>query len=260
MKKQILILPLLMPLSIWAQEKNNKTKIDNSINNEILEVKSSLLEHKAIFNKVNLSTTTNSPTLLQNIDFSSPDSLVNLSEINGSRNQDHYIKNTTISHDVELSLHGIIYADLNCYNVEEAYEISDKQARLFKYENTYFIFKDRNDKIIVTIAYLKRKVGFLEENFKIVSSTTNQSANIKFSIFPNPTADHLNVRYQVPSLGIYTLKVQDINGRTVAVLLDKKEIAAGEYEIDTNLSLVSGNYFVVFESLNNQTTQKLIIK
>jgi hypothetical protein len=57
--------------------------------------------------------------------------------------------------------------------------------------------------------------------------------------YPNPFNPSTVISYQLPVIGFVTLKVYDILGREVATLINEEK-PAGEYEVEFNISNLSG--------------------
>lgn len=76
--------------------------------------------------------------------------------------------------------------------------------------------------------------------------------------YPNPFNPETIIRFNLPEAGHVTLKVHDVNGREVRILLDDFKIA-GEHVIRFNgLGLSSGVYYYSIKSGNFATTKKMV--
>ncbi len=79
--------------------------------------------------------------------------------------------------------------------------------------------------------------------------------------YPNPFNPSTTIRFQIPSDGFVTLKLYDILGNEVAVLLNE-DMKAGFYAADLNSNeyhLSSGVYFYKLISGNYSDTKKLVL-
>lgn len=77
--------------------------------------------------------------------------------------------------------------------------------------------------------------------------------------YPNPFNPSTSIAYSVPSNEFVSLKVYDILGKEVAVLVNEEK-SAGNYEVNFNAeNLSSGIYFYVMTSSNFSKTNKMIL-
>lgn len=77
--------------------------------------------------------------------------------------------------------------------------------------------------------------------------------------YPNPFNPSTTIKFTIPEEGIVTLKVYDILGKEVSVLLNEVK-QKGNYEINFNASgLSSGVYFYKLESGNFKNTKKMFL-
>ncbi len=77
--------------------------------------------------------------------------------------------------------------------------------------------------------------------------------------YPNPFNPETRIRYKIPSETNVTLKVYDVLGREIAVLVDKEQYA-GIYEVVFNgKNLSSGIYFYKLETDNYSDSKKLLL-
>jgi parallel beta-helix repeat protein len=80
-----------------------------------------------------------------------------------------------------------------------------------------------------------------------------------FQNYPNPFNPATNIKFQIPKNSFVILKIFDILGREVAVLVNEK-LHAGEYEIPfSNDMLISGIYFYRLEAGDFVSTRKMIL-
>jgi hypothetical protein len=95
----------------------------------------------------------------------------------------------------------------------------------------------------------------------------NQSGNVKdfelFQNYPNPFNPSTKIRFQIKESGFVSLKVYDILGKEVAVLMNEK-LQPGSYEIPFSINeynenhISSGIYFYSLETENYRSTKKMI--
>lgn len=77
--------------------------------------------------------------------------------------------------------------------------------------------------------------------------------------YPNPFNPITKIDFSIPSQGLVTLKVYDILGKEVAVLIDKN-LTSGNYSVDFDASkLNSGVYFYKLSSGNFAETKKMMV-
>ena len=80
-----------------------------------------------------------------------------------------------------------------------------------------------------------------------------------FQNYPNPFNPSTRIQYQISSLAKVTLKVYDLLGNEVAILVDEYK-SAGTYDVDFNgESLNSGIYFYTLNAGNFTQTKKLVL-
>ena len=77
--------------------------------------------------------------------------------------------------------------------------------------------------------------------------------------YPNPFNPKTNIKFQITEPGFTTLKVFNVLGNEVSILINDN-LSAGNYEIDFNgSSLSSGTYFYTLTSGNNRQTKKMLM-
>jgi len=90
----------------------------------------------------------------------------------------------------------------------------------------------------------------------------NSSIVEKFKLYqnyPNPFNPTTSIRYQISNNGYVTLKVFDILGKEIAILVNEKK-SAGEYEVQfTDYRLSSGIYFYTLNVGDISETKKMIL-
>ncbi len=77
--------------------------------------------------------------------------------------------------------------------------------------------------------------------------------------YPNPFNPTTKIKFALPNAGLVTLKMYDILGKEVSVLINK-QMSAGTFEYEFNaIGLTSGVYFYRIESGNFVDTKKLVL-
>ncbi len=77
--------------------------------------------------------------------------------------------------------------------------------------------------------------------------------------YPNPFNPNTTIGYQIPSAGKVSLKVYDILGKEVAVLVDEYK-ESGRYTVNfTGVNLASGVYLSKLEACNLVSSKKLVL-
>ncbi len=77
--------------------------------------------------------------------------------------------------------------------------------------------------------------------------------------YPNPFNAGTTIRYSLPRTGLVTLKVYDLLGHEIVVLVDKVQVA-GQYSVTFDgAGLQSGTYFVKIETADFTDTKKLTL-
>ena len=80
-----------------------------------------------------------------------------------------------------------------------------------------------------------------------------------FSNYPNPFNPTTKIKFQIPETGITILKIYDVLGNEVTVLINEEE-SAGSYEVEFNgTGLPSGIYFYQLKAGNYVATKKMIL-
>src|SRR5690606_21088736 len=91
----------------------------------------------------------------------------------------------------------------------------------------------------------------------IPTSVKSYGKGSSLKIYPNPTTGRLLVELNAEKETETTVFVTDISGKVVSMLFQGKIL--GQKQIDVNLNLQPGIYFVISSSENGMKTQKLII-
>jgi hypothetical protein len=94
------------------------------------------------------------------------------------------------------------------------------------------------------------------------SGTKDRKISLRFSLnqnYPNPFNPATKIRYVVGNLEFVTLKVFDIMGREITILVNEQR-PAGEYEINFNASgLAGGVYFYKLQAGSYSSAKKLVL-
>ena len=110
-------------------------------------------------------------------------------------------------------------------------------------------FMDLSDELRLTVVTIDRDGGNIVEgaidNFFIteelsVSSQEVFAANTSVNVFPNPTADAFNLRYQTSTTERLTLRITDATGR----LISERSLPGGAGTARVGTELPSGLYFL----------------
>jgi len=77
--------------------------------------------------------------------------------------------------------------------------------------------------------------------------------------YPNPFNPVTSIKYDVPKTGVVKIKVYDLTGKLVDVLVNG-EMAAGSYEVNFNgMNYASGVYFYKFESADYTKVMRMVL-
>ncbi len=113
-----------------------------------------------------------------------------------------------------------------------------------------------------SIFYYRLKQIDTDGNFEYSEIILVEAITQNFSLsqnYPNPFNPSTVISYQLPVNGNVTLKVYDVLGNEVAVLVDE-EIPSGVYEINFNAAnLASGIYFYKIQAASFIETKKMIL-
>lgn len=113
-------------------------------------------------------------------------------------------------------------------------------------------------------AELDNAVAAARSKFSIITDMGDKESlkPISFNLaqnYPNPFNPATIIKFSIPEENIVILKVYDVLGKEIAVLINEKK-TAGNYEISFNASgLSSGVYFYKFEAGNFTSTKKMIL-
>lgn len=93
-----------------------------------------------------------------------------------------------------------------------------------------------------------------------VGEDASNENNLEFSAYPNPVEDKCNLSFHLASNSKVKVTVQSIEGKQIAVVLDK-EMVSGDYAISWDASsTANGIYFCTIQSNNNSITRKIVIQ
>jgi len=105
-------------------------------------------------------------------------------------------------------------------------------------------------------------------SFDLPTSVKNEFTSLDFMLeqnYPNPFNPATTIRYRIPDAGFVSLKVYDIIGREVAVLVNESK-PAGTYEVEFNTQqtaenrkLTSGVYYYRLQSGGYNSIKKIIL-
>ncbi len=127
---------------------------------------------------------------------------------------------------------------------EVSYKILIDNLRLV-YEDTTIVLDSFGDSIIVNV-----KNDYL---FDIPSSI------ILYQNYPNPFNPITTIKYEVPELSSITLKVYDVLGNEIAILVNEEK-PAGNYEIQFDATAFpSGVYFYKLQAGSFVETKKMVL-
>jgi hypothetical protein len=142
---------------------------------------------------------------------------------------------------------------------------SDKYPLKIKVEGISISLKDRiNGKIINTelkdgdeINITKKKITSFE-----VAGKRTEDQPVLYQLcqnYPNPFNPEATINYQLPQAGHVTLKIYDILGKEVAILVNKVQ-STGNYSVNfEGTNLPSGIYFYQLKSGDFIQTRKMIL-
>jgi hypothetical protein len=119
----------------------------------------------------------------------------------------------------------------------------DNQGKIYTASTEYGMMIFKND-----------LVTSIREEDKIIPAEFSLNQN-----YPNPFNPSTKISYLIPSGDYVTLKVYDILGNEISILVSEYE-SAGSYEIDFNGSEIStGVYLYVLRYGNNMLTKKMVL-
>jgi hypothetical protein len=109
-------------------------------------------------------------------------------------------------------------------------------------------------------AILKGIDAYMQDTTAVTSVIASKSTPSYFMLeqnFPNPFNPSTIIRYQLLKQSYITLKVYDVLGREVAVLVNEEQSSGSHSAIFNAASLGSGIYFYRLTSGSNAETKKM---
>lgn len=82
-------------------------------------------------------------------------------------------------------------------------------------------------------------------------SVKNSEKQLSMNVYPNPVQGKTTIRYNVPQKGMVGLKIMDISGKVVKILVNENK-NAGEYTCDFNASNLPAGIYLAKIEMNNQ--------
>lgn len=101
--------------------------------------------------------------------------------------------------------------------------------------------------------------GTLEYDFKSINTSSTQTLFSvgDLQVFPNPTAGHLNITFDLPEKAQMNISVFNLFGQQLYTVADQT-FTSGENQLQFDLDALSeGMYFLRFSSEGKQTTRKI---
>ena len=87
-----------------------------------------------------------------------------------------------------------------------------------------------------------------------------QDCRTELSSFPNPFTEQTTVCFKLRKRETVSLSIKDVNGISRAVFMNTKVLARGKYCETFNVELPSGVYFVVLQTGDKISTQKILVR
>jgi hypothetical protein len=115
------------------------------------------------------------------------------------------------------------------------------------------------------VGIVKYAPGKNEENFSFESISNDEASGFALQQnYPNPFNPTTTIHYTLSTAALVSMKVYNVLGQEVAVLIDNERMESGEYEVQFDASgLTSGVYFyrlnVNSENGNFTATKKLLL-
>lgn len=101
--------------------------------------------------------------------------------------------------------------------------------------------------------------GFQQTNIFISKINEKQPSKISVSVYPNPSADIINIHFSETNNHTFVIKLFDLSGRQI--IHEKKIVQANQSNISLNLSAyASGQYLMVVMDLSNQQQQTFSVQ
>ena len=98
-------------------------------------------------------------------------------------------------------------------------------------------------------------------NKPMISVDGEIPSNYSITNYPNPFNPTTTINYQIPQNGFVTIKVYDMLGKEVAVLVNENK-SAGYYNVNFNASRLTSGVYIYTITANNfvQSKKMLLIK
>jgi nitrate reductase NapAB chaperone NapD len=77
-------------------------------------------------------------------------------------------------------------------------------------------------------------------------------------VFPNPSANLINIQLELNQVSNVTIDITDITGKIVAVIANEKQSGLIKKQFNTS-SLVNGNYIIRLTTNQKTVTQQLSV-
>jgi hypothetical protein len=101
-----------------------------------------------------------------------------------------------------------------------------------------------------TYTHIITKIEQLTDDIKSYNLSNN---------YPNPFNPTTTIKYQIPELSFVTLKVYDVLGNEIAILVNEEK-SAGGYEVKFNAAdLASGIYLYQLKAKEFVRTKKMLL-
>lgn len=93
----------------------------------------------------------------------------------------------------------------------------------------------------------------------VVSGLSSENKeDIQWNVFPNPSKYQLQVNYEIQHTGWVSVKLFDITGRQVAVLLEEN-LTAGNYSFQTSTETLNAGTYIIALNTNGKTARKQVV-
>lgn len=116
--------------------------------------------------------------------------------------------------------------------------------------------------LMIGLTAMNLSVQAQESNGTISPSSKEFAQSLNFSNYPNPAVSYTNITYNLPSRAKVTLRVVDLTGKQLAILI-KQEQAEGRQEYRWDLTknrITSGMYILVLQIDNKSYSRKVIVQ
>ena len=104
------------------------------------------------------------------------------------------------------------------------------------------------------------KITFESDN-NVKDKIEISDENISYNIYPNPSFETVNIKYDLNTKGNVSITLLDFLGTNVKSISTKEKQKAGTYNLQFDVTdMSSGIYFIRFIINNESLTEKIIIK